>query len=97
MLELNRRVAILPVKLLGVATLRPHKSVTTEHRLYRHGLMGAKRVVCTLRPSELSVVLMAAILYALPWSLAHLLVDVSQGFTERAALIVTAGLFANAA
>lgn len=53
--------------------------------------------VATLRPSEQSILLMAAILCALPWSLALLLLDLSQGFADRAAVIVTLGLFANVA
>lgn len=80
----------------------------TEHRLpplYRHAwwipgawsALAATLAVATLRPSEQSIFLMVAILCALPWSLALLLVDLSQGFADRAALIVIAGLIANAA
>ena len=53
--------------------------------------------VATLRPSEQSILLTIAILCALPWSLALLLLDLSQGFADRAGVIVTLGLFANAA
>jgi hypothetical protein len=80
----------------------------TEHRLpplYRHAwwlpgawsALAATLAVATLRPSEQTVLLMVAILCALPWSLALLLLDLSQGFADRAAMIVTVGLFANAA
>jgi hypothetical protein len=80
----------------------------TTHRLpplYRHawwlpGAWSALTVAlaaATLRPSEQSLLLTVAILCALPWSLALLLLDLSQGFADRAALIVTLGLFANAA
>jgi hypothetical protein len=79
----------------------------TSHRLpplYRHAwwlpgawtALAATLAVATLRPSEQSILLMVAILCALPWSLALLLLDLSQGFADRAALIVTAGLVANA-
>lgn len=79
----------------------------TEHRLpplYRHAwwlpgawsALAATLAVATLRPSEQSALLMLAILCALPWSLALLLLDLSQGFADRAALIVTASLSANA-
>ena len=82
-------------------------SVMTTHRLpplYRHAwwlpgawsALAATLAVATLRPSEQSVLLMVAILCALPWSLALLLLDLSQGFADRAAMIVTVGLFANA-
>jgi hypothetical protein len=40
------------------------------------------------------MLLMVAILCALPWSPALLLLDLSQGFADRGAMIVTAGLFA---
>ena len=80
----------------------------TEHRLpslYRHAwwlpgawsALAATLAVATLRPSEQGILLMVAILCALPLSLALLLLDLSQGFADRAALIVIAGLFANAA
>ena len=51
----------------------------------------------TLKPTEQSVLLSAAILCALPWSLALLFLDFGQGFADRAAVIVSLGLFANAA
>ena len=51
----------------------------------------------TLRPSEQSVLLVVAILCALPWTLALLLLDLSAGFADRAALIVFVGLCANLA
>jgi|SRR5690349_11985576 len=80
----------------------------TEHRLpplYRHAwwlpgawsALAATLAVATLRPSEQTALLMVAILCALPWSLVLLLLDLSQGFADRAAMIVTVGLFANAA
>jgi hypothetical protein len=50
----------------------------------------------TLRPSEQNVLLAAAILCALPWSLALLALDLAQGFAERAAFIVCTGLLVNA-
>ena len=49
----------------------------------------------TLRPSEQNLLLAAAILCALPWSLALLAMDLGQGFADRAALIVCAGLLVN--
>jgi hypothetical protein len=79
--------------------------MTTHHLppLYRHAwwlpgawsALAATLAVATLRPSEQSILLMVAILCALPWSLALLLLDLSQGFADRAAMIVTVGLFAN--
>ena len=81
--------------------------MTTHHLppLYRHAwwlpgawsALAATLAVATLRPSEQSILLMVAILCALPWSLALLLLDLSQGFADRAAMIVTVGLFANVA
>jgi len=79
----------------------------TTHRLpplYRHAwwLPGAwtafalTLAAVALRPSEQTILLMVAILCALPWSLALLLLDLSHGFADRAATIVIAGLFANA-
>ena len=79
----------------------------TTHQLpplYRHAwwlpgawsALAATLAIATLRPSAQSVLLMVAILCALPWSLALLLLDLSQGFAHRAAVIVTAGLFVNA-
>ena len=59
--------------------------------------LAATLAIATLRPSEQSILLMVAILCALPWSLALLLLDLSQGFADRAAVIVTASLFANVA
>jgi hypothetical protein len=96
------------VKLLGHRRRAPHTiSVMTSHRLpllYRHTwwlpgawtALAATLAVATLRPSEQSFLLMVAILCALPWSLALLLLDLSQGFADRAALIVTTGLLTNA-
>jgi len=52
--------------------------------------------VATLRPSEQNALLMVAILCALPWSLALLLLDLGQGFADRAATVVCVGLFVNA-
>jgi len=79
--------------------------MTTHHLppLYRHAwwlpgawsALAATLAVATLRPSEQSILLMVAILCALPWSLALLLLDLSQGFADRAAMVVTVGLFAN--
>jgi len=79
----------------------------TEHRrtpLYRQpwwipgawSAFAAILAVVTLGPSDHSVLLMVSILCALPWSLALLLLDFNQGFADRAALIVIAGLCANA-
>jgi hypothetical protein len=74
----------------------------TTHRLpplYRHAWSAftVSLAAATLRPSEQGILLTVAILCALPWSLALLLLELSQGFADRAALIVTRGLFANAA
>lgn len=73
--------------------------------LYRHAwwLPGAwsalavTLVAAALQPSEQSILLTVGILCALPWSLALLLLDLSQGFADRAAVVVALGLFANAA
>jgi hypothetical protein len=54
-------------------------------------------VVATLRPTEHGVLLMVAILCALPWSLILLLLDFGPGFADRAAVFVCIGLFANIA
>lgn len=54
-------------------------------------------VAATLKPSEQSVLLAIAILCALPWTLALLLLDLSAGFADRAGLVVCLGLFANVA
>ncbi|MBS0340960.1 MAG: hypothetical protein JSS56_10560 [Proteobacteria bacterium] len=51
--------------------------------------------VATLNPSDDSVLLTLAILCALPWTFALLLLDLSAGFAERAALVVCLGLCAN--
>lgn len=51
----------------------------------------------TLRPSEQGLLLTVAILCALPWSLALLLLDFGQGFADRAAFVVCIGLCANMA
>jgi hypothetical protein len=51
----------------------------------------------TLRPSEQSILLAVAILCALPWTLALLLLDLSTGFADRGSLIVFVGLCANVA
>ncbi|MBT2326925.1 hypothetical protein J7E62_32005 [Variovorax paradoxus] len=51
----------------------------------------------TLRPAEQGILLLVAILCALPWSLALLLLDFGEGFGDRAAVIVCLGLFANVA
>lgn len=53
--------------------------------------------VAALRPREQDVFLIAAILCALPWSLALLALDLSEGFADRAALVVCIGLCANIA
>ncbi len=53
--------------------------------------------VAALWPREHDVLLVAAILCALPWSLAMLMLDLSGGFADRAALVVCIGLFANVA
>ncbi|MDM0078622.1 hypothetical protein QTH90_29740 [Variovorax sp. J2P1-59] len=81
--------------------------MTSRHPppLYRHAwwLPGAWSAVAVtlaiaaLRPSEQSILLMVAILCALPWSLTLLLLDLSQGFANRAAMVVTVGLFTNVA
>lgn len=52
--------------------------------------------LATPRPSEQSALLMIAILCGLPWSLALLLLDLGQGFADRAAVVVCVGLFVNA-
>lgn len=48
-------------------------------------------------PDQETVLLTVAILGALPWSLALLLMDPSPGFAERAGLVVALGLFLNVA
>ena len=48
-------------------------------------------------PEQESVMLAVAILGALPWSLALLLMDPSPGFAERAGLVVALGLSLNLA
>ncbi|OUM04515.1 hypothetical protein A8M77_02195 [Variovorax sp. JS1663] len=53
--------------------------------------------VATLHPTEQSILLSVAILCALPWSLALLLLDFGEGFADRAALVVCIGLCANVA
>ena len=52
-------------------------------------------VAATVRPSEQGVLLTLAILCALPWTLALLLLDLSAGFAARAALVTGLGLAAN--
>jgi len=52
-------------------------------------------VAATLKPSEQSVLLALAILCALPWTLALLLLDLSAGFADRAALVVCLGMCVN--
>ena len=80
----------------------------STHRLpplYRHAwwvpgawsALALALAAATARPSEQSLLLTMAILCALPWSLALLILDFGQGFADRAAVIVTLGLFANAA
>jgi len=54
-------------------------------------------MAATLRPTEQSILLSVAILCALPWSLALLLLDFGEGFADRAAVLVCFGLCANAA
>lgn len=51
----------------------------------------------TLRPTDQSILLAVAILCALPWSFALLLLDFSAGFADRASFVVFIGLCANAA
>jgi hypothetical protein len=80
-------------------------STTRTPLWYRHAwwLPGAcsaftlALVVAALRPSEQSILLSVAILCALPWSLALLLLDFGEGFADRAALVVCIGLCTNAA
>lgn len=72
---------------------------------YRHawwvpGICSAAALVLVfsaVRPSEESMLLGAAILSALPWSLALLLLDLDHGFGDRAATVVSLGLCANVA
>ncbi|PSL81278.1 hypothetical protein C7T35_28060 [Variovorax sp. WS11] len=54
-------------------------------------------MAATLSPAEHGVLLVVAILCALPWSLALLLLDVGPGFADRAAVIVSLGLAVNTA
>ncbi|MBT2326509.1 hypothetical protein J7E62_29785 [Variovorax paradoxus] len=54
-------------------------------------------VVTTLHPTEQNILLSVAILCALPWSLALLLLDFGEGFVDRAAVLVCIGLVTNAA
>ncbi|MBO9512638.1 MAG: hypothetical protein J7549_00860 [Variovorax sp.] len=72
---------------------------------YRHAwwlpgiatLIALALAAAALRPREHDVLLVAAILCALPWSLAMLLLDLSGGFADRAALVVCIGLGINLA
>ncbi|MDM0118143.1 hypothetical protein QTI66_39435, partial [Variovorax sp. J22R133] len=59
--------------------------------------LAAILAVATWRPNEQGLLPMVAILCALPWSLALVPVNFGPGFADHAALIVTAGLFVNAA
>lgn len=105
----GREACALRVKFLGYGHGRRCTiSAMTTHRLpplYRYawwlpGAWSALAVIladATLRPSEQSLLLAVAILCALPWSLALLLLDLSQGFADRAAVTVILALFANAA
>ncbi|WP_086919901.1 hypothetical protein [Variovorax sp. JS1663] len=80
-------------------------STTRAPLWYHHAwwLPGASSVfalalaVATLHPTEQSILLSVAILCALPWSLALLLLDFGEGFADRAALVVCIGLCANVA
>jgi hypothetical protein len=54
-------------------------------------------VVATLHPTEQNILLSVAILCALPWSLALLLLHFGEGFADRAAIIVCIGLCTNTA
>jgi len=80
-------------------------SAESSSFLYRHAwwlpasatALAVPLVAATLRPSEQSVLLAIAILCALPWTLALLLLDLSAGFADRAEAIVCLGLFANVA
>lgn len=78
----------------------PRLQLLSRHAWWLPGACSAFAItlaVATLRPAEEGIWLSVAILCALPWSLALLLLDFGQGFADRAALIVTLGLFANAA
>jgi len=60
-------------------------------------VLAAILAVATLKPNEQGLLLMVAILCALPWSLALILINFGPGFADYAALIVTLGLFINTA
>jgi len=72
---------------------------------YRHAwwlpatgtVLAAPLIAAALDPSEQSVLLTLAILCALPWTFALLLLDLSAGFADRAALVVCMGICANVA
>ncbi|VTU41797.1 hypothetical protein [Variovorax sp. RA8] len=59
--------------------------------------LAVRLAAATQKPAEHGVMLFVAILCALPWSLALLLLDLGQGFAERGAVIVSLGLAANTA
>lgn len=78
----------------------PRLQLLCRHAWWLPGACSAIAItlaMAALRPTEQSILLSVAILCALPWSLALLLLDFGQGFADRAAVIVTLGLFANAA
>ncbi|HEY2254182.1 MAG TPA: hypothetical protein VGI11_00975 [Variovorax sp.] len=59
-------------------------------------LAGVLAVAAFRLTSEENILLTAAILGALPWSLLLLALDLGPGFAGRAALVVSAGLCVNA-
>lgn len=81
-----------------MTTLR--KPLWYRHAWWLPGLCTAVALalaVAAIRPSEHNALLSVAILCALPWSLALLVLDFGQGFADRAAVVVIWGLVANAA
>jgi hypothetical protein len=78
----------------------PRLPLWYRHAWWLPGIITALAVglaAATQRPSEHGVMLFVAILCALPWSLALLLLDFGQGFADRAAVIVSLGLATNTA
>ena len=82
-----------------MACMRAERSSFWYRRVWWLPAIGTALVVplvaATLKPSGQSALLVLAILCALPWTLALLLLDLSAGFADRAALLICAGLFAN--
>lgn len=79
---------------------RPLPPLWYRHAWWLPGIASALAILmaaAALRPSEQSMLLVVAVLCALPWSLALLVLDLSAGFADRAAMVVCVGLLANVA